>query len=535
MDKNFVITKGDVETFAIEFCFQPDPDHGKGAAIEESLSWGGVRIWVRGRNLCEHFEGSSVKASVNWYLIALMEWVAENWNPLFHEEKYPGSLSDAEEGAWRVYNDMVSYYAESYEPQPLEYEETVWHEWWQRHGIYACRNGGLLPDLFIRRYRDQIELSWGEPFGHSVPDLYRFRVPPAAIYLDPEQVAVPLYEAVSESVQYLLAKAPDSERLKKVCHEVQNLPSSSTDQQLAWMAGLQKGKHRQAQWQSCKAYILSLSQKARNLVTPENHDTGLYLKGSCHAALMFGTVSPTITQEDVLLLSEKMVEFSQNVCDDVELVEKRSEMLEIDPDEPPWIQGYDLAEQFIEHADPEMGIGKVQYVDIEEIIHGLNIRVDSIHLSDDGIRAVALAGKGMLSTILLNLTNESNNWTTGRRFTLAHELCHLLIDRSYGQKVAIASGPWAPIGIEKRANAFAAMLLMPREHLSRVMGEELLSQFDLKYVRNLSNIFGVGIRSVIDHLHNFGYLDAYKRQRLHLAVDRQAEMSDYDGYGVGPR
>jgi Zn-dependent peptidase ImmA (M78 family) len=292
------------------------------------------------------------------------------------------------------------------------------------------------------------------------------------------------------------------------------------------MAGLQNGELRQSQWQSCKAYILSLSQKARNLVTPERHDTGLFLKGSCHAALMFGTVSPTITQEDVLLLSEKMVEFSQHFFDGEDLIEKRGHQLEIDPDVPPWIQGYELAEQFFSYSDLREALSESVSVDIEKIIKDLNIRIDTIRLSDDGIRAVALAGKGMISSILLNLTNESNNWNSGKRFTLAHELSHLLIDRSYGQKVAIASGPWAPHSIEKRANAFAAMLLMPREKLDKVMGAALLSDVKLSDARKISGIFGVGIRSVIDHLHNCGYLDAYHRQRLHLAADRQAEMGD---------
>lgn len=283
MDKQFVITKGELSTFAIEFSFRPDPDHGKGATVEESLSWGGMRIWVHGKNLCEHFEGSTVEDSVQWYLLSLMEWIVENWNPLFHEGKYPGNLYEAkDEGAWHVCNGMISLYAESYNPRQLEREESAWYEWRQRHALYSCRNGGLLPDLYIRRDRDQIELSWGEPFGHSVPALYRFRVAPATICLNPEHVANPLYEAVSEAIQYLFSKCPDSERLKTLHHDVQQIPLSSTDQQLAWMAGLQNGELRQSQWQSCQAYILSLSQKARNLVTPERHDTGLFLKGSCH-------------------------------------------------------------------------------------------------------------------------------------------------------------------------------------------------------------------------------------------------------------
>lgn len=63
--------------------------------------------------------------------------------------------------------------------------------------------------------------------------------------------------------------------------------------------------------------------------------------------------------------------------------------------------------------------------------------------------------------ILVNLRNSANAHTFGRRFTLAHEFCHLLFDRDVGAHLAIASGPWAPHDVERRANAFAAMFLMP--------------------------------------------------------------------------
>ena len=57
----------------------------------------------------------------------------------------------------------------------------------------------------------------------------------------------------------------------------------------------------------------------------------------------------------------------------------------------------------------------------------------------------------------------------GRRFTLAHEFCHLLFDQDQGQALAVASGPWAPRAIEQRANAFAAMFLMPAFLLKQML------------------------------------------------------------------
>lgn len=53
---------------------------------------------------------------------------------------------------------------------------------------------------------------------------------------------------------------------------------------------------------------------------------------------------------------------------------------------------------------------------------------------------------------------EPGSWL---RFTLAHELAHLVYDRLAGTWLAQASGPWTPPGRESRANAVAAALLMP--------------------------------------------------------------------------
>src|SRR5439155_10894386 len=91
-----------------------------------------------------------------------------------------------------------------------------------------------------------------------------------------------------------------------------------------------------------------------------------------------------------------------------------------------------------------------------------------VPLRDRGIRAVSVAGPQHRPSVLLNPGHATYASGAGRRFTLAHELCHLLFDRGYGARLAIASGPWAPRDIEQRANAFAAMLLMPPELIGRL-------------------------------------------------------------------
>src|SRR5690348_7560923 len=98
------ILVGSKERFAVRFAFQRDPDHGRAATPEECISWGAFEIWAAGRNLCKHLDCSQPLPSVHWYLLPLLEWFAENWDFLLHEERLPVSAPAAD--AWRALEDF---------------------------------------------------------------------------------------------------------------------------------------------------------------------------------------------------------------------------------------------------------------------------------------------------------------------------------------------------------------------------------------------------------------------------------------------
>ena len=91
-----------------------------------------------------------------------------------------------------------------------------------------------------------------------------------------------------------------------------------------------------------------------------------------------------------------------------------------------------------------------------------------------------------------------------RRFTLAHELCHLLHDRSYGALLAIASGPWAPRNIERRANAFAAWLLMPPHRLKPAIAWAHGAINTNEGISAVANELDVSRSALVRHLFNLG-------------------------------
>lgn len=72
-------------------------------------------------------------------------------------------------------------------------------------------------------------------------------------------------------------------------------------------------------------------------------------------------------------------------------------------------------------------------------------------------------------TIVLNAEGKNKNPLV-RRFSLAHELCHMLLDWNRAEPLALLSGYLTESGLEteRRANAFAVRLLCPEQVLASV-------------------------------------------------------------------
>lgn len=102
--------------------------------------------------------------------------------------------------------------------------------------------------------------------------------------------------------------------------------------------------------------------------------------------------------------------------------------------------------------------GRVQIV---EYLVGLGLMITRVGLQDGALRAVTALHDDTRAVIVINSNHDRGVSDHVVRFTLAHELAHLVYDRLHARTLAVASGPWAPPGLEMRANGFAAGLLMP--------------------------------------------------------------------------
>ena len=504
---------GDTGAFALKLAFARDPDDGQAADPDVSLTWGGFQLWVEGRNLCAHREAGERIESVHWYLLPLIEWFVEHWNPLLHEERLPAqNLGDT---AWE------SLRATRFPPPAIENDdlqagwEDAWRSWWMRHALRAASDGGLFPDVVVRRLRDLVEISWGQTRAAGMPEHVDFaesasgfsRLPAAA-------VADPLHEVLAGASEHLLSRASASERFRKLRKRIAALRAGERhrERRLMWLAGL--GTNEQtvhAGWRRVKRYLSTCADLPRRAML-EASASPLVVTGSCQASLMFGSLAPNVGRADVLALADVMVALHGPGSASQPFESIRGAAPIEDSGDPSWRQGYELADRFHDHFDGTF-VGDA-FVDVDGILRTLGVEVVDRGLSDETVRGVAFAGERHRPGILVNSRNSANEHPFRRRFTLAHELCHLLFDRDAGARLAMASGPWAPCDVERRANAFAAMVLMPNPLVQRAVAALTGTLETADAVGQVANRLRTGFESTLWHLRNLGYLDDFARQRI---------------------
>lgn len=497
---------GDTASFAVSISFVHDPDEGAGSTPEESASWGGLQIWVRGLNVCSHAEYGEPTSSVYWYLLPVLEWLANNWDAMLHEERLPAQV--------RGTDAVASLHATRFPPallsqdQALAWEEE-WQQWWQRHSLQTARDGGLLPDIVFRRWRDQVELSWNSRLIAGVPEEIVFDVPVGVARLSPEEIAHPLHDVLFEASSYLLQVLPASARLRQLSDTVATLRQQQrTVQRYAWLAGLGRTAESVLEsWRRIERALAGRPELARRVLFGDTENSLVLSRGPL-AAHMFGSVAPEVSEADVGTLLTLLAEL---VTDDEEPRELSTLVRNqpLDPTMSAAEHGYLLAEAVLN----ELGLADSEWIDIEAVLARLAVRILDTELTDARIRGLSIAGPGFQPAAAVN---SRYPWAdTGvRRFTLAHELCHLLFDRVHRSKLAVASGPWAPLDIERRAGGFAAMFLMPTRAAGRAverLGRQLRGWDEIAEV---AQQLRTSPSATLEHLHNLGLIDDFEYERL---------------------
>jgi Zn-dependent peptidase ImmA (M78 family) len=503
---------GDTSRFAICFALEANPHDPDMALPDTAASWGSFQFWIGGVNLCAHQEQAETIESVHWYLLPLLDWIIANWNPLFHEERLPDP-------------DYPTASAVAHDPRVVMGQLSTkpaidWWSWWSRHNVQAGRDGGLFPDLSIRRWRDAIEFSWNSQELAGAPADFVFLAPQGAYRVDPSAVAAPLHEAIGQALTQLSSRRPQSTVIADLRRRHQAIATGQSEQvhleRFAWLTGFEGLSDRFSDvWQILLQSLRSAPARLRDVILAADDRQALFLPGTPQAAVLFGSTSPTVSDHDVLQISRILVTTysPQGTQRGERLDALRSQLQSPATSGRPWEQGYALAAAALE----ALAVDTSNAVDVRTIIGRLGATIDAISLSDTGIRAITVAGPYHAPTVFLNDQYVDGISEPVQRFSIAHELCHLLIDPDRAQNLGVTSGPWAPLDIEQRANAFAAAFLLPDSGVVQFAGEfETVGTMDT--VQALAGRYAVSMLAVIDHLLNIGLIKRFERDRLRALV-----------------
>lgn len=461
-------------------------------------STGDLQITVGHQVLTARRHNGAESGYIAWYLSPLLEWVLNHWTSIFHEEAYAWREKAGTPAASAVFAALGRYIASSDDAERGEYRMV--QGWWMRHALRAADPSALYPDLCLRRLGDDIEISWTGRQPVHAPEGFALTSPPGYATFEVSAVATPMWQFL----EWALRTAPVDTATD--CAAVDALRER--------LKQLKKTPLKALEFAHLSDRVQKLLATARNKVGLQ--DSSVLVNNGIPAiaaldpaVLMFGGVSPSISDTD----ASRLVQFLAKHLNGTEtealakLVDDRGANLAIAPYE----EGYELAQD----VRDELGIPvEEREVNVRRLLHDLQIEVQEVMLETDSVRGVAIAGPSFSPAILVNMTSPFNKSREGQNFTLAHEFCHILFDRTRAKRLSHVSGPWTSLRTEQRANAFAAMFLA-----SRVATRAVLREHGVEGTKMAAQALQIGHSALIEHLYNLGLIDEMLREQLRLTVD----------------
>lgn len=456
-----------------------------------------LRITVGNQVLTARRYNGSEHSHLAWYLAPLLDWLLSNWTSLLHEEAYAWPEKGGAPAAWAVFAALGRCIASSDETEQNQYREV--QGWWKRHALRAADPSALYPDMCLRRLGDDIEISWAGRQPIHAPEGFTLTSPPGYALFEVAAVATPLWQFL----EWALNTAPSAtERDRDAIKVMRNRFSQ-----------LKRTPLKSLELEYLSARVQELFQSARRTVGLQ--DSSVLVRNVPAiaeldpAVLMFGGLNPRISKEDAVRLMQFLAKYQNGTETEslATLVEERSWNHALAPYE----EGYELAEEVRE----VIGISlEERDINVQRILNDLGIKIEDLSLDTDSVRGVAIAGPGFAPAILVNTNSIFNQTKVGRKFTLAHELCHILFDRTRARKLSHVSGPWTAPRTEKRANAFAAMFLA-----SRIATREVFREYGKDRTREAAKALELGHSAFVEHLYNLGLIDEAEREQLRSKAD----------------
>lgn len=467
-------------------------------SVDVRESWGPFELIVDGLGLCETVQQGEQIRAAHWYLLPVAEWLVENWLTLFHEPHLPLTGEESAATALAHADALLEttraaaggrWSFVTTDPDQL-FEQT--QRWDHRHRLSAAAPEAPLPDVWLRRDGAQLEVSVGNELRPLLDDHVRWRIERQTLRIPVTTAAVVTERALRSLLTELTARRPGGRAAAALARLDAVVGAGAADERLSWLLGLRGDT-------ATLGAIRAEVDAAFADVAPEERTPVLV---AAPVATLFGSLNPDVALEDLHTLFGALTTAAPAPH---LLAELDRLALSVPVDD---VQGLPdgAAGGALGDAAAQLLPARAGRVQIVDYLAGLGITLTQVALQDSSLRAVTLLHDDARAVIAIN---SNYGWGTADhvvRFTLAHELAHLIYDRLQATTLAIASGPWAPRRIEQRANGFAAGLLMPEKLLRESTAADDGWPKDPRALVRLATQLGVGVTALAERLPNAGLL-----------------------------
>lgn len=459
---------GDTSVLAISISF------GRHGHEPDDTGWGSFALWVRNRCLTRSIDDSdgTPAQAVRWHLAEILSWLRSSAVRLMNEEPLPVLAPSASEDFHDV-RDACAW-VERTEDAPSKLsaaEQDEWYrirsEWRDHHSLRRAATGVALPNVYLRRLGERVEVSWdNETWGSPRPSL-RFLEQRGTEFVDARVFADVLHGALTDATDALRKHSAASQ---KPSLPVQGVGPSDWK----WLIHAATAEAiRRDLPQLAQRLDWHAERNERHGFIPHSPET-LVLRqarlcsGSDVTSLLAGVREPVQPLSEIL---RKLV--------------RRSVPSTI----APWKEGYQRALEVRE----TLGWGQDPMPDPESWLSAQNVHLEQRSLPSDIVLLSLVAPDERAAAITINPNSSSRQ---RREIAYTTALAHILLDVDF---VAV-DGPWEHWPSAARARAFAIMLQLPDDGV-----RELLPSGEVRSVADVLLVmqrFNTGPRATTYHLRN---------------------------------
>lgn len=392
----------------------------------------------------------------------LLSYLTEFWKPLNLRQTYPISTQPERPSLLRA--EAEKRWGSAPE-ETVEREDALVTAFEDAHDLSRCFAGLFdLPPLWLVRQGDQM--------------LVETRSSLRSVSFEESRAAL---QAVGNKIALHLKKAKN-DRWSDLLTAWQTRDQGEPAVLLAWAASLDKS-------------VAAAFTKDGTLTPPRNFAEAVNDNDELRIAARMASALP---QEQIRQIITLVKNFDKREAQPLDKLgaEVRAHIAKSFADRRPFEQG-EAAANFV-RANLELSSEEI--VDVFAAVENLGASLHPKAVEPTTLFALAVWGPRHGPAVLLNEqamksppgVDFSDNWLA--RVTLAHELCHLLLDQEHTLTAVEVLHSRMPLNIERRAKAFAGEFLLPgtvaAEQWKKEKSPRSLTELD-EFLSNLSRDFGV--------------------------------------------